>query len=100
MSDSYRPVGCLEVVLHYPQNDFVSLLGYYSQKKSAKRAIFFNFAFPDTSHEPILNRGNSCLFPYDQLSLKGMMQSLADQLAQCTSVKEKLELLSNFSPVK
>ncbi len=29
-----------------------------------------------------------------------MMQSLADQLAQCSSVKEKLEVLSNFSPVK
>jgi len=29
-----------------------------------------------------------------------MMQSLADQLAQCLSVKEKIEVLSNFPPVK
>ena len=29
-----------------------------------------------------------------------MIQSLADQLAECSSVKEKLEVLSNYSPVK
>ena len=29
-----------------------------------------------------------------------MLKSLADQLAECSSIKEKIEVLSNFSPVK
>ena len=53
-----RSVGDLEVVLHYPQNDFVSLLGYYSQKKSAKMSIFFNFG----SHEGLAVIGLDLVF--------------------------------------